>query len=263
MNKKQNQKVALFLLPGFIGIVLFFALPLAITLGMSFTDGEPLFHYRQVFASKAFLLAVQNTLRLLAAGVPGIMAGGILLAVVFHALFRRHMPGVRLLFLLYLLPLVVPSAVVAFLAELLFPNLQAPKVSWLMAGIYIWKQLPYVLLAAFLGLRSIPEQVYDAARLDGAGGINMLRYIMLPLLKPYILVGIVLAFLGVFRISRESYLIFGAYPDQSVYFLQNYMNNLFYAANYGQLAAVSDLFLVLLSVLLLAALALLGKETQQ
>lgn len=263
MNKKQNRKVALFLIPGFLGVILFFLVPLGITLGMSFSEGESLFHYRQVLSSKAFWLAVRNTLRLLAVGVPGIMAGGILLAVVFHTLFRRRMPGVRPVFLLYLLPLVIPSAVVAFLAELLFPDLQAPKVSWLITGIYIWKQLPYVLLAAFLGLRSIPEQVYDAAQLDGAGGINMLRYMMLPLLKPYILVGCVLAFLGVFRIFRESYLLFGNYPDQTVYFLQNYMNNLFYAANYGQLAAVSELFLVLLSVLLLAALALFGKETQQ
>ena len=41
------------------------------------------------------------------------------------------------------------------------------------------------------------------------------------------------------------------------------MNNLFYAANYSQLAAASDLFLVGLSILLLAALAALGKEAQQ
>lgn len=264
MNKRLGRKLSLFLLPGLVGLAVFFMLPLVITVILSFYGSNmPLFHYRQAIDSPAFRLALQNTLRLLAVGVPVIMAGGILMAVVFHTLFSNRLSGSRFLFLMYLLPLVLPSAVVAFLTEIFFPYSDAPQVRWLMTGIYIWKNIPYVLLAGFLGLRNIPAPVYDAAQLDGAGGWKMLRHIMLPLLKPYMLVGVVLAFLGVFRIFRESYLLFGSYPDQSVYYLQNYMNNLFYAANYGQLAAVSDLFLVGLSVLLLAALAFFGKEAQQ
>ena len=72
----------------------------------------------------------------------------------------------------------------------------------------------------------------------------MLRYIMLPLLKPYILVGIVLAFLGVFRIFRESYLLYGYYPDESVYMLQNYLNNHFAKLNYQNIGAAAVLFAV-------------------
>ena len=130
-------------------------------------------------------------------------------------------------------------------------------------GLYIWKNIPYALLAAFLGLRNLSEGVRDAARVDGANGWQMLRHITLPFLKPYILVGAVLALLGIFRIFRESYLLFGNYPDQAVYYLQNYMNNLFYASNYGQLAAASEIFLAAVSVLLLLALYFLGKEVQR
>ena len=129
----------------------------------------------------------------------------------------------------------------------------------MMTGLYIWKNIPYVLLVAFLGLRSIPTDVSGAAKLDGAKGMQLLRYIILPFLKPYLLVGIVLALLGVFRIYRESYLLFGNYPDQSVYYLQNYMNNLFYSFSYGQVAAASELFLTGLSILLITALYSLGK----
>lgn len=264
MNRKRYKKLSAFLIPGLLGLAVFFMLPLAITVFLSFqSTGELLFHYRQVVSSKAFQLALKNTLKLIATGIPMAVAGGVLMAIVFQLLFRNRLPGARFLFLMYLLPLVIPSAVVAFFVELFFPYSEAPQVGYLMTGIYIWKNVPYVLLAAFLGLRNIPAPVYDAAQLDGAGGSRMLRHILLPLLKPYILVGIVLAFLGVFRIFRESYLLFGNYPDRTVYYLQNYMNNLFYAANYSQLAAASDLFLVGLSILLLAALAALGKEAQR
>ena len=260
MNKKRYKKLSAFLLPGLLGLALFFMLPLIITIFLSFRgSGGPLFHYRQVLSSKAFQLALQNTLKLIAAGIPTAVIGGILLAVLFQAMLRKRLPGTRLLFLMYLLPLVLPSAVVAFFAELLFPFREAPQVGYLVTGIYIWKNIPYVLLVAFLGLRSIPIDVSGAAKLDGANGMQLLRYIILPYLKPYLLVGIVLALLGVFRIYRDSYLLFGNYPDQSVYYLQNYMNNLFYSFSYGQVAAASDLFLAGLSILLITALYSLGK----
>lgn len=168
-----------------------------------------------------------------------------------------------MLFSLYLLPMVLPSAVVVFFVQMFLPFDRAPEVKWLMVGLYIWKNIPYALLTAFLGLRNLPEGIRDAAQLDGASGWQMLSYITLPFLKPYMLVGAVLALLGIFRIFRESYLLFGNYPDQSVYFLQNYMNNLFYASNYGQLAAASDIFLAGISALLLLALYFLGREVQR
>ena len=114
-----------------------------------------------------------------------------------------------------------------------------------------------------MGLRNLPDGIQDAARVDGVNGWQMLRYITFPFLKPYMLVGAVLSLLGIFRIFRETYLLYGNYPDQSVYSLQNYMNNLFYASNYGQLAAASEIFLIGISLLLLLALYFLGKEAQR
>ena len=258
MNKK---KLILFLLPGLTGLAVFFMIPMVIMAMMSFTPmGEPGFgYYRQVLQSKAFQLALMNTLRLLVSGIPVILLTGVLFALVFQAIIQRDLPGGQVLFLMHLLPLVLPSAVTVLFVEAFFPYSSAPQVGILMTGLYIWKNIPYVLLVAFLGLRSIPIDVSGAAKLDGANGMQLLRYIILPYLKPYLLVGIVLALLGVFRIYRESYLLFGNYPDQSVYYLQNYMNNLFYSFSYGQVAAASDLFLAGLSILLITALYSLGK----
>jgi len=265
MNKKQQRKLVLFILPGLVGLAVFFMIPIAIMVVMSFSAmGEPSFqHYRQVLQSKAFQLALTNTLRLLASGVPLIVMIGVFFALVFQKIMQRDLPGGRFLFLMHLLPMVLPSAVIALFVEVFFPYSSAPEAGILMTGLYIWKNIPYVLLVAFLGLRSIPTDVRGAAKLDGAGSMQLLRYIIIPYLKPYLLVGIVLAFLGVFRIFRESFLLFGDYPDQSVYFLQNYMNNLFHSLSYGQLAAASDLFLAGLSILLFSALYVLGREEPQ
>ena len=263
MNKKHNRKVALFLIPGFLGVLVFFLVPLCICLYFSFGAGSAFGNYDRVLQSQAFRLAVRNTLQLILFGLPVILTGGVLLAIVQWKLLQQGLSGSRTLFSLYLLPIVLPSALVVFFIRMLFPFDTSPEVVWLMVGLYIWKNIPYALLAAFLGLRTLPENIQDAARVDGVNGWQMLRYITFPFLKPYILVGAVLALLGVFRIFRESYLLFGNYPDQSVYYLQNYMNNLFYSSNYGQLAAASELFLAGISALLLAALYFLGKETQR
>lgn len=263
MNKKQNRKSALFFVLGFVGVMAFFLVPLCVCVYFSFNATSALGNYEKVLQSQAFRLAVGNTFRLIGVGLPVILAGGVLLAIAQWKLLKQGLSGTRILFTLYLLPIVLPSALVVFFIRMVLPYDTAPQVFWLMVGLYIWKNIPYALLATFLGLRNLPDGVQDAARVDGVNGWQMLRYITFPFLKPYILVGSVLALLGIFRIFRESYLLFGNYPDQSVYYLQNYMNNLFYAANYGPLAAASEIFLIGISALLLLALYFLGKEAQR
>ena len=265
MNEKQNRRRVIFLLPGLVGVAVFFVIPIGIMVAASFSvAGRPgLQNYKLVLQSKAFQLALKNTLRLFVSGVPLILVIGVSFALVFRAIMQRDLPGGRFLFLVHLLPLVLPSGVVVLFVEAFFPYKTAPQVGILMTGLYIWKNIPYVLLVAFLGFRSIPEDIHGAAKLDGASGMHLLQHITFPYLKPYLLVGVVLAFLGVFRIFRESFLLFGSYPDRSVYFLQNYMNNLFHSLSYGQLAAASDLFLAGLSGLLLSALYILGRGERQ
>ena len=74
MNKKHNRKVALFLIPGFLGVLVFFLVPLCICLYFSFGAGSAFGNYDKVLQSQAFRLAVRNTLRLIVFGLPVILA---------------------------------------------------------------------------------------------------------------------------------------------------------------------------------------------
>ncbi len=254
-----------FFLPALLGLAVFYIIPFIIGAMLSLRQGTAIgfLNYQNVYHSKAFQLAIGNTLRLIGAGVPIVLAYGCFLAVGFQNCMRRGMNGCRVLFLMHLLPMVLPSAVIVFFVQLFFPYSEAPQVFWLLIGIFVWKNAPYIFLALFAGLKNIPEEVYDAAKVDGAGTWKALRYITFPLLKPYFLVSIVLGILGVFRIFRESYLLFGNYPDKTIYLLQNYMNNLFYALNYGELAAASNYFLgglMIVPVVVLLILSLRRKH---
>lgn len=53
-------------------------------------------------------------------------------------------------------------------------------------AIVVWRELPFVVLSLIAGLQSIPVELYEAAKIDGAGGLSLFRYITLPLLKPVI-----------------------------------------------------------------------------
>lgn len=264
MNKNPKKSLIFMLLPEIIGLLLFFIIPFSVGAVNSFQTKEGLgFHYyRETFSSTAFRLALYNTGRLLLLGLPVLLTSGCLLALGINSCLKNNIAGSRLLLVGNILPMILPSAVIVFFIQMYFPFFHAPQVFWLLFGIYIWKNLPYILLLYFAGLQSIPEDVYQAAKVDGANSFQVLYYITLPLLKPYALIGVVFATFGVFRVFRESYLLFGNYPDKSVYLLQNYMNNLFYSLNYRQLASTSNFIIVSLTAAFLLILTGIRYQTK-
>lgn len=75
--------------------------------------------------------------------------------------------------------------------------------------------------------------------MDGAGAFTKFRKITVPCLQPTMFFVIVLSVVNGFKIFRETFLITGAYPDESVYMLQNYMNNMFSKADYGRMTSAA------------------------
>jgi glycerol transport system permease protein len=84
-----------------------------------------------------------------------------------------------------------------------------------------WHWTSLVVLLCFAGLRAIPEDYYRAARIDGAGGWAIFRFIQLPKLRLVLLIAILLRFMDSFMIYTEAYVVTRGGPGVSTTFLSH------------------------------------------
>ncbi|HQZ11897.1 MAG TPA: sugar ABC transporter permease [Devosia sp.] len=151
--------------------------------------------------------------------VPMVTAISVLLAVLLH----RKLPGIGVFRTAFFLPIVINVAVAAIAFNWLFePNigtvdkvlhfLGLPGQSWLqqpgwallvIAFVTMWINLGFMVIILLAGLENIPDELYEAARLDGATPIDNLVYITLPLLRPILLIVVVLSTVHAFQIFGE------------------------------------------------------------
>lgn len=223
-------------------------------------------NYKSVLQNEAFQLAAKNTLRFTAVCIPLLLILSLLLALAVHAFGEDG--GV--LKTSFLLPVAIPSASVVLLWQVLFHNnglvnrwLDAAGLlpaDWLntehaftilVAG-YIWKNCGYDMILWLSGLYGIPDELYEAARVDGAGRWQRFRYITAPALRVHLFTIAVLSLLNSFKVFREIYLLSGSYPHASVYQLQHLFNNWLVTLDIDRLCAAAALMaLVILAVILL------------
>jgi trehalose/maltose transport system permease protein len=132
---------------------------------------------------------------------------------------------------------------IAFLA---LPSTALPAV----AAIDIWKTTPFMALLLLAGLQVIPSDVYEAAKIDGANGIQQYFRITLPLLRPALLVALIFRTLDALRVFDVIYVVFGSRPDtmtMAVYNQENIVN--FSDLGYGTTISVAIFIIIALFVL--------------
>jgi multiple sugar transport system permease protein len=153
-----------------------------------------------------FMEAVGNTIQYTFFTVLGTLGGGLAIAV----LLNRPMRGIRVVRTLMLTPWVVPSFVVAVLWGFMWQSdngiinkilvdytgilsdrpvwLIGHNTIWAIIIPSIWRGLPFAMLIFLAGLQAIPDELNEAAQIDGAGPWRRFRYITLPLIRPLIAV---------------------------------------------------------------------------
>jgi multiple sugar transport system permease protein len=65
---------------------------------------------------------------------------------------------------------------------------RASTVWWAIVAIVVWRELPFVVISLLAGMQSIPEELREAARIDGASETDVFRYVTLPLLRPILVI---------------------------------------------------------------------------
>jgi multiple sugar transport system permease protein len=175
-----------------------------------------------------------------------------------------------------LLPWAIPTAVSARMWAWLF-NAQygvlhrlAPGIDWLgnprtalHAAILVdvWKTTPFVALILLAGLQSIPEDVYEAADVDGAGRARVFASITLPLLRPAVLVALLFRSLDAFRVFDAIYVLTEGGPANATETLSIYAyKTLMRSGDFGYGSTLSVATFACVLVIGIAFVRLLGKE---
>ena len=259
-----------FLLPGFFGTVCFALAPFFRTVVLSFQNAlgtafVGLENYRMVLGNTAFQIAAGNTLRFTFVCIPLLVAGSLVLSVVL----QRQTYIKNGLKSMFLVPAAVPAASVVLVWKLLFHSngllnrallaTAGGKVEWMTTSAsfwvlvlsYLWKNLGYDMILWMAGLAGIPEEIYEAAHMDGAEERACFFRITLPNLLPSLYTISVLSFLNSFKVFREAWLVAGDYPQQDMYLLQHLYNNWFRDLAFDKISAAAVLTALVVCVLIL------------
>lgn len=276
--KKGDLAGLLFVLPSLLGVGIFLLIPFLDVIRRSFTGAVSgaftgLQNYKTIFTTQAFLTAGTNTLRFTAVCIPILLILSLFIAVFLHGQKRFA----NLLKSTFLVPMAIPVASVVLLWRLLFHGngmlnglldkigipgtdwMHTKYAFWVLVFSYIWKNLGYDIVLWVAGLSGISPDIYEAAKVDGAGRIQCFLKITMPNLLPSLYTITVLSFLNSFKVFREAYLVAGAYPDPSMYLMQHLFNNWFLDLSVDKMAAAA----VVIAVVIFALIMLLQKAWEK
>ena len=242
---KLNWAAWAFVAPALMVISVFFFLPVLAGFALSFTDFDiyaladignlrfvGLANYVELLQTPLFWKALGNTLYFVGVGVPLSIAASLGTALLLNSKLALFRPFFRVaLFAPVVTTLVAVAIVWRYLLHTrsgLFnyglEGLGLEPIDWLgdpnwaMPAIIlfaVWKNFGYNMIIFLAGLQSIPEELYEAARMDGASGWQQLRHVTLPSLAPVVLLVSVLTMAGYFQLFAEPYVMTQGGPLQS------------------------------------------------
>ena len=264
-----------FLSPSLLGVGVFYIIPFGVVIYYSLIDGVGsrnfvfLENFGKLFRNSAFLLAGRNTLSFSFAAVPLAVVLSLLLALMLEA----RIPLKSQFRTFFLSPMMVPVASIVLIWQVLF-NMNgtvneflavfgADKIDWLQSQyaqivvllLFLWKNLGYDMILFMAGLANIPRELLEMADVEGASEAYKFFSIKLRYLSPTILFVMILSLINSFKIFREVYLLAGAYPYETLYTLQHFMNNTFDSLDYQKLSAAA----VIMAIVMVVIIALLFK----
>lgn len=220
-----NEKLLgfLFILPSLIGFTVFFAVPAVRSVFISFTQwnllSAPKFvgldNYEKLFADERFWRSLVTTFSYVLWNIPLQT-----LLALFIAIMMDRIHNSTFLRGIMILPWLMPNVVCGLLwlwildptlgiLNIAFKALGLPMQPFLgspdqaipsVALINIWRHAGYTAILVFVGLKTIPKSLYEAAQIDGASALRQFRSITLPLLRPVLVFVLVTSLIGSFQI---------------------------------------------------------------
>lgn len=232
------------------------------------------FNYKNLFASKEFY----NTFFVTVKFTVNAIFFETILAIAFSHLFLKPFKGINFFRSIMLIPMITTPVVVGLCWRILLNTSRGiinyaislvgiSPIEWLtnpnlalssLVIVDVWEWTPFLTLLFLAGLQSLPIELYEAGKIDGANGFQTLIYITLPLLKPIIIIGAALRAMVAFRWFDTIYIMTFGGPGRATEVLSMYITLKtfrYWDIGYGSAAAFFTLlFLAFATVILFRAL---------
>jgi multiple sugar transport system permease protein len=273
-RRRQNIEGWLFVAPIALGILLFQLIPIVVSMYASFTDWDGLStpnfigigNYQElVGGDPIFVQVLINTVIFTVVSVPLTVAVALALAL----LANLKVPGTAFFRTAFFSPYVMNVVAIGFVwyyiynptngllnSALRLVGIQGPEwlsdSFWVLPALIVvsaWQGVGYPMVILLAGLQGIPEEMYEAAKLDGASGWTRLRSITIPLLSPQIFFVFLSQFIASFQVFGLIYVMTKGGPGYSssvyIYYL---WQTAFAQGKFGYASAMAWLVVILIAV---------------
>lgn len=247
-EKKENLFGWLFIGPQAIGFLLFVAFPLVFSIVLCFCNWNmidpPVFvkfqNFETAFRDEIFWKAMGNTFIYIFIIMPCTLVTSLVLALMTN----RKLPFMKFYRAAFFIPMVTSTVAIAMVWTFIFRTeggiinsvlqtlgvtnppkwLQDPTLARLSVSIVsIWLKVGYYYIIFDAGLKNIPNDLYEAADIDGASSFKKLFKITLPMLSPVMFFVTVMLFIDAFNMFNEVYIMTQGGPDYATYTLSMYI----------------------------------------
>jgi len=269
-----------FISPWVIGFIIFLAVPIVASIVLSFTEYDVLHPARWVGIKNYISLIIDDPLfwkslwntTFMLLEVPLGMAVGLAVALLLNAKLK----GIALYRTVFYLPAVVPLVASAILwiwilqpssglinSTLRLFGIEGPL--WLQSP--LWSKPSIILMTLWgagsgmvvwlAGLQGIPDVLYEAAEIDGAGRWGKFLHVTLPMLSPYIFYNLVMGIIGTFQIFTKAYIMTQGGPvDSTLFYVYHLFNNAFRYFRMGYASAMAWILFIIILVFTLIQIKL-------
>ena len=287
---RQNESVqaVLWVGPALLYLAFFIAYPFAMSLYLSVSSarvGSPDWHYvgllnfQRIFADPVFWQTVRNSFVFTFASEAIRLLIGLPLAFALNRSFK----GKRLVQGLILIPFVIPIALSSLAWKWMFDSLYS-VINWMLMSVHlidypwqwlgepglamvsvivlnVWRGFPFSAVILLAGLTAVPIEVIEAAKIDGAGPLRRFFYVVTPIVRPILFVGLLYSIVFSFTDFSAVWLLTQGGPYNTTHVFGTYAYNIgINAGDIGMGASITLFMFPLLAIFVIVMLRLLRRE---
>lgn len=267
---KSKKMIIFFLIPAYAFMFLFLYYPFVENILNSFrkinsnlgiptkTLNSPIWkNYIEIFQDETMLLALKNTGIMIIATIVGQVGIALLLSLLVSNIKK----GAGFFRVVYFFPIVISATALGLLFNIVFEydgglinSILNTKINWksqeyamsTMLSPVVWQYVGFYFVILLTGLSGIPEELYEAASIDGATKLQRVQYITLPLLRNSISTCVILAVTGALKVFDLPFTMFpgGAANSSKIWLTGTYMYN-YHSADVDYAATIAIVIVVL------------------